>query len=68
MSDNHIFYAGICQHVRGDLACVRALLLEIHILSANLDICSLACLYDRNDVDSRYAEYNVRFLRLNERL
>ena len=62
MSDDDIFHARIGQHVRSDLAGIGALLLEIHILSADLDVASLCSLYSRNDVDGRHAEYHVSLI------
>ena len=47
------------KHIRRNLTCVCAALLEIHILCSNLDIASLSCLDNRNNVNCRYAEYNV---------
>ena len=67
MSENYIFNTCVCKHIRGDFACVSAFLLKIHILSANLDIGTLCCFYNRNNVDSRYAEYYVYFVILYQR-
>ena len=61
VSQNYIFYAGIYQHSRSDLAGVGSALLKIHILCANLNVSSLAGLYHRNDVDGRNTEYYVYF-------
>ena len=52
MSKDYVLNACVCQHVRGNLACVSALLLEVHVLSANLDVGALGSLYYRDDVDS----------------
>ena len=67
MSENNVFNACVCKHVRGDLACVSAFFLEVHVLSANLDIGSLCRFNNRNDIDSRNAEYYVNFVILYQR-
>jgi len=66
MSDNHVFNACIGQHIRGNLAGVSTFLLEIHIFSADCDVGSLARFYNRDNINRRYAEYNVYIFRNNE--
>ena len=61
VSENYIFNACIYKHSRRNLACVSSALLEIHILSSDLDVCSFCCLDNRNNIDSRYTEYYVNF-------
>ena len=62
MAKNNVFNTCIYQHVRRNLACISAALLEIHILCSNLDISAFCSLYDRNDIDCRHAEYYVDFV------
>ena len=61
VSENNIFNTCIYKHVRRNLTCVSSTLLEIHVLSSNLDVCSFCSLYNWYDIDSRYAEYYVYF-------
>ena len=63
MSDDDILHAGIGQHIGSDLSGISALLLEIHVLCADLDVASLCSLYSGNDVDGRYAEYHISLIR-----
>ena len=62
MSDDYVLNACICQHVRGDFSGVSTLFLEVHILSTHLNVCALASLYNRDNVDCRNAENNINFL------
>ena len=62
MSDDYILYACIREHVRGNLACVSALFLVIHVLRADADIASLGSFHSRDDVDCGYAEYYVHIV------
>ncbi len=64
MSDDNIFHTRIHEHCRRDLACERALFLDIHILSADFHVCALNCLHNRNDIDRRHAVYDVNIIRL----
>ena len=59
MSENYIFNTCIYKHIRGDLTCVSSALLKIHVLSSNLDVCSLSSLYNWYNINSRYAEYDI---------
>ena len=67
MSKYYILNACIYEHSRSDLTCVSTFLLKVHVLSTNLDVCSFSCLNNRDDVDSRYAEYYVNFIVNNKR-
>ena len=59
MSDDHIFTPASVS-MFGRSLCVCAPSHSKYIFSAPTSMfCSLACLYDRNDVDSRYAEYST---------
>ena len=62
MSKNNIFNSGIYEHCRGDFSCVCTFLFKVHVLSTNLDVCSLSSFYNRDDIDCRYAEYYVYFI------
>ena len=67
MSQNNVFNACIYQHIRGDFTCVGTFLFEVHVLSANLDVCSFSSFYYRDNVDCRYAVnyvYIVRFYKV----
>ena len=55
----NVFHASVCQHSRGDFACESTFLLKIHIFSTNLDVGAFCSLYNRDDIDGRYAENNV---------
>ena len=70
MSDDDVFSAGICQHIRRNLACVGTLLLKIHILGTDVDAAALCSFYSRQNVDSRYAQNDVGGIALvgNKRL
>ena len=59
MSDDDILNASIQKHRSGDLSCVCSLVLDVEVLSADCYVRTLDCLYDRYDVDCRYAIYNV---------
>ena len=67
VSKYNVLNACIYEHSRSDLTCVSAFLLEVHVLSTNLDVRTFSCLNNRNDVDSRYAEYYVNFIVNNKR-
>ena len=62
MSDDHILYACVNQHIRGNLSCESSLLLKVHVLSADLDVSSLGSLHRWDNVDSRNAEYYVNLV------
>ena len=62
MSDDHILYACVNQHIRGNLSCESSLLLKVHVLSADLNVRSFACLYNRDNVNSRNAEQNINLI------
>ena len=62
MAKDDIFHTGINQHVRRDLSGVCTFLLEVHVLSTNLDVAAFDSLNNRYDIDSRYAEYYVCIL------
>ena len=38
VSENYVFNTSVCKHVRGNLACESTFLLEVHVLSTNLDV------------------------------
>ena len=63
MSKDNVLNACIYQHLSRDLTGVSTLLLEIHILSTNLNVGSLNSLYNRYDVDRRNAVYNIYAVR-----
>ena len=68
MAHDHILHTGIHQHVRRDLSGIRALVLEIQVLSAHLDVGSLYRIHHRYDIDGRYAEYHIHIRILTEGL
>ena len=61
MSKYYVLNACVYEHSRSDLACISTFLLEVHVLSTNLDVCSFCCFHNRNDVDCWYTEYNINF-------
>ena len=68
VSDDDPLAACIDKHVRGNLTSEGSLLLDIHILSANRDICSLHSLDDRDNINCRYAVNNIGISPGNKRL
>ena len=67
MSDNYVFNTGIRKHIRSNLSGIGAFFFVVHILCTYCNIRSLTCLHYRDDIDSRYAEDNVRLIRSNQR-
>ena len=68
VADDHILNANLGQHIGSDLAGVSTLLLEIHILGANLDVGTFCCLDHGDNVDRGYAEYYVHVVIGNQGL
>ena len=66
MTQDHIFYSGVYQHVWRNLSCVSAFFFKIHIFSAYLDIGSFYSFHYRNDINGRYAENYVYFIVCNQ--
>ena len=59
MADDDVLNACVHKHSRGDLACKCTALLEIHVLSSDLDVGALCCLNCSRDINRRYAEKNI---------
>ena len=62
VSENYVFNTSVCKHVRGNLACESTFLLEVHVLSTNLDVGAFCSLNYRKNINSRYAEYYVNVI------
>ena len=50
------------KHIRSNLSGIGAFFFVVHILCTYCNIRSLTCLRYRDDIDSRYAEDNVRLI------
>ena len=62
MTDDNVLNACIYQHSGRNLAGESTLLLEVHVLSTDVDVAALSSFHSRDDVDSGYAEYYIYFI------